>query len=395
VIADLYEAVAAAGRYLLAPLVASRLPALRVRGRTARGRAGSLILVGRRAVLTALRRNILPVEMEGHELQPLSLARLSRDLARLEREADLVVVRVPRLIADLVRGGSSIVMPESVGMRASIAEIEARRRGSTSVISAERGVRRAGLAPRQSEDPRDFDLFYDSMYVPFARARFEDAAVVRSREALRRRLRKGSLFWVEQAGRPVAGYLVERQGRVLHLLIFGTDLDPVLARELGLMSAIRLFATEHAAATGAEFLDLGGSLPWLRDGSLRSKHLWGANLVRRRWSNGALLVRWASWNPTVSAFIGLAPMVRSTAKGWEALCTVPRDGPATAEAAADTARRLAVGGLARLGVIAECGWAGFGPPTTTPPLVLLEPGSSHAVQRERSARSSQAQGSHR
>ena len=373
----------------------SRLPALRVRGRTAEGRAGSLILAGRRAVLTALRRNVLPVEIESQELQPLSLARLSRDLARLEREADLVVLRVPRLIADLAQGGSSIVMPESVGMCAPIAEIEARRRGSTSVISAERRVRRAGLAPRQSEDPRDFDLFYDSMYVPFARARFQDAAVVRSREALRRRLRTGSLFWVEQAGGPVAGYLVERQGRVLHLLIFGTDVDPVLARELGLMSAIRLFATEHAAATGAEFLDLGGSLPWLRDGSLRSKHLWGANLVRRRWSNGALLVRWTAWNPTVSAFIGLAPMVRGAGEGWEALCVVPPDGPATPEAAADTARRLAVDGLARLGVIAECGWAGLGPPTTTPPLVLLEPGSSHAVQRERSARSSQAQGSQR
>jgi hypothetical protein len=395
VIAELYEAAAAAGRYLLAPLVASRLPALRVRGRTAGGRAGSLILVGRRAVLTALRRNVLLVEMESQELQPLSLARLSRDLARLEGEADLVVLRVPRLIADLAQGGTSIVMPESVGMRAPIAEIEARRRGSTSVISAERRVRRAGLAPRQSEDPRDFDLFYDSMYVPFARTRFQDAAVVRSREALRRRLRNGSLFWVEQAGRPVAGYLVERQDRVLHLLIFGTDVDPVLARELGLMSAIRLFATEHAAATGAEFLDLGGSLPWLRDGSLRSKHLWGANLVRRRWSNGALLVRWPAWNPTVSAFIGLAPMVRGAGKGWEALCTVPRDGPATAEAAADTARRLAVGGLARLGVIAECGWAGLAPPPATPPLVLLEPGSSHAVQCERSARSSQAQGSQR
>jgi hypothetical protein len=85
VIADLYEAAAAAGRYLLAPLVTSRLPTLRVRGRTAEGRAGSLILAGRGTVLTALRRNVLPVEMESQELQPLSLARLSRDLARLER----------------------------------------------------------------------------------------------------------------------------------------------------------------------------------------------------------------------------------------------------------------------------------------------------------------------
>jgi hypothetical protein len=76
---------------------------------------------------------------------------------------------MPRLIADLAQGGSSIIMPESVGMRAPIAEIEARRRGSTSVVSAERRVRRAGLAPRQSDDPHDFDLFYDTMYVPFAR----------------------------------------------------------------------------------------------------------------------------------------------------------------------------------------------------------------------------------
>jgi hypothetical protein len=219
--------------------------------------------------------------------------------------------------------------------------------------------------------------------------------VVRSREALRRRLWKGSLFWVEQAGRPVAGYLVDRQGRVLHLLIFGTDVDPVLARELGLLSAIRLFATEHAAATGAEFLDLGGSLPWLCDGSLRSKHLWGAGLVRRRWSNGALLVRWQAWNPAVAAFIGLGPIVRGTGKGWEALCTTAPDCPAAPEAAADTARRLAVGGLAGFGVIAEGGWADSAPPRARPPLVLLEPGSSHAVQRERSARSSQAQGSQR
>ena len=394
-IADLYEAAAAAGRYLLAPVVTPRLPALRIHGHTADGRPGTLILAGRSATLTVLGRNVLPVQNGCQELPPLSLARLSRELARLEREADLVVVRVPRLVADLAYGGSSIVMPESVGMRGPVVEIEARRRRYGSVVSAERRVRRAGLTPRPSDDPRDFDLFYESMYVPFARARFDDAAVVRPREALRRRLRQGALFWVEQAGRPVAGYVVERQGRVLHLLIFGTDLGPVLARELGLMSAIRIFAAEHAAATGAELLDLGGSMPWLADGSLRSKHLWGTGLVRTRWSNGALLARWQGWNPTAAAFLGLGPIVTGVGGAWEALCTLPADGPPIPEAAAAAARRLAVAGLARIGVIAELGWDGLAPPTATPPLVLLEPGSSRAVQRQRKARSSQAQGSQR
>ena len=48
-------------------------------------------------------------------------------------------------------------------MRVPIAAIEARRRGSTSVISAERRVRRAGLAPRQSEDPRDSRVSFEKI----------------------------------------------------------------------------------------------------------------------------------------------------------------------------------------------------------------------------------------
>lgn len=377
--ARLRDSASHAARYLLAPALAPRLPVVRISGRTADGHPGSIVAAGHGSVLTTLAGLVLPVAETRESLGSVAVAGLRRALPRLAGEADLVVARVPRLMGDLLRG-PALVMPEAVGMRATVAEIQRRRRVSSSVRSAERRIQLAGLAARQSTDPAELDLFHETMYAPFARARFGPSAVVRGREALRRRLRQGALFWVERAGERVAGFLVEQEGPVVHLLILGTCLDPAAARACGVLNGVRLFAADHALARGAAFLDLGGSLPWLGDGSLRSKHLWGAALAPKRWANGALLVRWDAWSPAAAAFVSLGPIVEGRARRPEALALVPAASEATPEAAAALTRRLAVDGLTRLSVLAEHGWSDAGPmPPTTPPVHLLPAGPSAAA----------------
>ena len=97
--------------------------------------------------------------------------RLRAALARRRASVDLVVARLDRLSATLALDASYVAVPEWVGARAPVPD-DARqfcRAQQEPCHNMARG-RRAGLRPEVSHELRDFDDFYDRMYVPFVRA---------------------------------------------------------------------------------------------------------------------------------------------------------------------------------------------------------------------------------
>ena len=85
-----------------------------------------------------------------------------------------------------------------------------------------------GRRPRHADRRRDWGRRRE---LPFARARFGEAASPLSRAALHRSVACGTISWLDWEGRPVAAGLSERCGTVLHSIATGTSLGLATARE--------------------------------------------------------------------------------------------------------------------------------------------------------------------
>jgi hypothetical protein len=263
-----------------------------------------------------------------------------------------------------------LVMPELVNVRVA-AEVIRRRRGQNrnAVGTAYRRWRREGFVAVPACDRAALDLFYDTMYVPYARWRFGEAAALRDRRLLRHLALSpaGTLLWIEQDGRRLAGVLVERRGDTLHVLSFGTPLEPTFAHKAGILTAATVAAVEFGLEAGAAWIDLGGSMPWLTDGVFLSKRYWGGELVLHPWQRQSLLVAWPRWAPAAAALLALAPfaMLGGTPYGLRTPTPSRRL----------TASDLALPGLRRFWIVAD-------PPADEVPLTGLgytRPGASHEI----------------
>ncbi|MDF1585488.1 hypothetical protein [Marinimicrococcus flavescens] len=372
-----WEAAASAGRYLFAPLAERRLPLRRISGLTPSGRPATVLVAGASRTIDLWLQRVMP---HGRELVGLGTEGTMAAARGLGGPGiDMVLARVPRIYGRYLAADGQLRLPEVVAQRAATAEMRRRLLLSKSVRSSAGLSHAAGLGWREATEEGAFERFYAQMYRPFAERRFGEAAIVRERAALRRRLAKGGLLWIEQRGRIVGGVLIERDRGVLRLLSLGTVLDPQAARAAGFHVAVRLAGLDQAEACGLDVIDFGGTMPWLTDGILRSKHLWGAVLGHKRWLNRDILVRWERCTPAVADMLAAAPLILERPEGLVGVGALPGDGPASPAGAASLARRLHAAGLTAMTLI---GPAGCEPGATTVgdlPVRLAPPLPSNAL----------------
>lgn len=138
--------------------------------------------------------------------------------------------------------------------------------------------RKRGLSCRESRSAQDFEHFYESMYLPYARSRFGQFASVKPKQSLRRIFDAGLLFFIERDGVALACQLCAGRGDVFWFATLGVldgDLQHVRA---GALTACYFYCIRHALRHGYRAMDVGGGLPFLSDGVLRHKADWGAQL---------------------------------------------------------------------------------------------------------------------
>jgi hypothetical protein len=365
------------GRRHVVPVLRHRLPVHRLTGPTAAGGLPAiLVTTGSAMTLDALVGRFFAGPPEVEPLGSVSLPWLPGLLERLAPTADLVLACVPRAFVGQF-GKSYLQVPALVGARLPIGattELTLVQASATVRYDARRALAR-GYGWTFSREPADFERFYDEFYRPFVRARFGPLAVLGRREVLRREFRHGGgLIWLRHGGRPVAGELVRGRGRRLRALAKGVHPSWNRAAEPSPQFTLNLAACDVAARQGYAEVDLGGSVPSLRDGVLRSKLAWGAVLGSWEESHRDILVRWrGSFGPGLRRFLHAAPLLFEAADGLCAVAAVEPGQPADAGAGRELWRRLAPRGLRRLhglGATRRAGCTPDGRPAPAGPIQL-------------------------
>ena len=299
-------------RYLSAPLIRPLVSMRRLTARTLDGSSCSILVVDDAVPLKLLLAGMLTEQTETLPLGKVSIMAMPAMLRREVANYDLVLARVPQLLANRSFRAPFLHLPYLVDMRARTEEIAIRRQlgSSKTVGSAYSRWRQQGFVAIQRREPADLNLFYKTMYQPFVSARYGDAAAPLSLPAMRRSLQQGTIVWVEKDGSAIAAQLIERCGSTLYTIAVGTSLEPAAARAMGVLTALKVAASDLAIDTGCEWINFGGCMPWLSDGVLQNKRQWGAELVHRHWLHRGLLATWARWTPAAAAFLAMAPICR-------------------------------------------------------------------------------------
>lgn len=310
--------------------------------------AGEVASVGDAMTLSFLLQQLGPSTVAAN--RHIGLLGLAPTLRQALRERDLVLAVVPSILAGPL-GRGFVRVPGLVSLRLPVGPtLEATlERATTTVRRDARRVLEAGITWSVSGDAGDFDRFYDVYYASSVRQRFGGLGALRERAMLRRQFRHGgALIWLEQRGRRIAGTVVQLRGGTLHGLVAGTDPELCHEGRAGPQFALKIAAMTLASQLGAVAVDLGATLPSLRDGNMRAKRAFGAAVRRYEDSHRELLLAWRPGSLAAHRLLHEAPLLFDVDGRLNAVATPPPGAAADAAIALRLWRQYAPEGLARL-----------------------------------------------
>ncbi len=231
-------------------------------------------------------------------------------LRTLRQETHMTVVCTDKLTARHCFGADCLMLPEWLDSKFAVPDgMKELLRRSKSVKEDMRIYRRSDFSTEHTRKIDDFDRFYHKMYVPFAKARHGERAVLRDYYHLKRSLRLGGLINILIDGIPAAGIIYEDAKSEVKAVAVGMidgDWEPV---RKGAMTAVYLALIHQAQKRGYDHVDFGGCRAFLNDGLLRYKRKWRMSVSEWPDSRFVFLLYWNSFNSPVSSFISHNPMI--------------------------------------------------------------------------------------
>lgn len=232
-------------------------------------------------------------------------------LRNLEREihsrVDLVLLELPRLVSHSILKGTVIENSGNVLMVMPI-----RGKGKWENIHRElvnkqrlniKRFNEAGFHLVRGDSQKDFDFYYDRMYLPMVKNRHALYADISPREVFRQLVEKCELWFViNPEGERVAALVWLDGGDVKHGLSFGILDGDFDYEKQGALACIYYHEIRMAFEQGARLLNGTQAPPFENDGLYQHKHRWGFEPIEDPWNPNKLLI----WVPNGS----------SVAMGW-------------------------------------------------------------------------------
>ncbi|MDT8896963.1 hypothetical protein QYE77_01705 [Thermanaerothrix sp. 4228-RoL] len=268
----------------------------------------SLVYVGDKSLFRQIIYRILNKNIVIKYTGRVPLWRLSDLERRIHSRVDLVFLELPRLLSHSIHEGTIIENSGNVLMVMPI-----RRKGKWETIHRElikkqrlniKRFNEAGFRLVKGDSQKDFDFYYDRMYLPMVKNRHALYADIPPRESFRQLVKKCELWYVKDPeGKRVAAMVWFDGGEVKHGLSFGVLDGDFRYEEQGALACIYYHEIRMAFEQNARLLDGTQAPPFENDGLYQHKHRWGFEPIEDPWNPNKLLI----WVPNGSS---------SVAMGW-------------------------------------------------------------------------------
>ena len=180
-----------------------------------------------------------------------------------------------------------------------------------------------GLSYRISHDLSDLDLFYNRMYVPLIKNKYNNEALILPYEVMKGYIQKGLLLFVTVDNQDIAGGLCSMDGDVMFFLEQGV-LDPAERYiQQGAQLVLYYFIIRYAWENGIKKLNTMRTRSSLNDTVYRTKREWGATVYADDKSESAVFYFIPRINETISTLFDINSVIIHGEDGLYGLAGCP------------------------------------------------------------------------
>ena len=194
---------------------------------------------------------------------------------------DIVVAEISQIALKHYRKYNGYLIPEWAAMRIFIDRpmIEICKRQVSDFSNVARLIRKYDLTYEILTDDESFKYFYERMYLPFIRKRHKNEAWIINLNSLWRSTPSPVIIAIKEGGVIVGASIIRKSGDSLSLIYLGLlDGNEDYLRH-GVIGAIYYFGILEGKKMDCQYLDVGGSRPFLTDRLTEFKLGLGAKFV--------------------------------------------------------------------------------------------------------------------
>jgi hypothetical protein len=225
---------------------------------------------------------------------------------RYEGKSDLVIIDLGYVYSKMFKLFSSnyICVPDSVGqsrdIRGSKSDFVNSFRGHGSKAKHIKRMLRQNITARFVSSERCFEDFYRYYYLPLARRRFDDAAVIEKKELFLRKCRDGEVMQVVRENEVMAYALLQSDSGTLRSLLVGVSEKIDEETYSIVFNALYYYSFLFGYDNGYDEVDLCNTRALLNDGVYIYKRTWGAYVYACSDLEGNMFVRPTNLNEPVT-----------------------------------------------------------------------------------------------
>lgn len=271
---------------------------------------------------------------------------------------DLLLVETNRLRAGHFRRAGFFMVPEWVEFgRQVVADLASRYRGASKSLKSDLNkILSSRFSVAVTRDARDFEAFYDEMYLPHARQRFGEAVIIKGKRSLRKDFHAGFLLLLKDGDKAIAGALVREEGSVITETTLGVLAGADAFLRMGVSGAIDYHLLDWAATHNKTFLKVGHTRPFPRDGVYRNKRKWLMAVSPDLDGVMDMAVQIRRFDRVMATIFRACPFVFQTPRGLAIFCGHDGPLPAGKEEIDELVQSHAVEGLRDLIIASATGF---------------------------------------
>jgi hypothetical protein len=281
-----------------------------------------------------------------------------REVPSAWRPCDILLVETNRLCAGRSRRAGFFTIPEWVEFgRKVVADPSLRYHGASKSLKSDLNkIHGSQFNVAITRDIRDFDAFYDTMYLPHARLRFGKSAIIKKRRALAKDFGSGFLLLLKDGARPIAGSLVKEEGDIITETTLGVLSGEDTFLRMGVSGAIDYHLLDWAASNKKTYMKVGHTRPFPQDGVYRNKRKWLMGIFPDTDGVMDMAVRIRRFDQAMATVLRQWPFVFQTPKGLAVFCGHDGDEPAGGKEIQKLIQGHTVEGLDDIVIVSAAGY---------------------------------------
>lgn len=254
-------------------------------------------------------------------IEQYSLLDAMRGIGAMPKGYDLRICEITPRILNFIPKKSQFQIPEWIEQEISLTgkweDVVSRFRKNTKTTDL-RLVRKYKYASDVVIDPAALKYFYNELYLPYVNQRFQEAVETVDDEWLIAVAEKGGLLRILDKDQVIAGAVLWREKHFLDWVWVGALMQNGQDLHKGAFSSLYYYSIKYAHDEGFPKIKLGGSRPFLTDGVYRFKRKWGAQIVKGRYNDTALIVDFNFHSQICKQWLETSAFITEHRKGFYA-----------------------------------------------------------------------------